>query len=215
MENKTIRFSTGNLNINETNISFQLNFGSAHEVNTIGRENIGHTETQEMRVLPNVDFVYCMRMAVIGVILFGVGITVGLITNSFFVMYIGGLFMLFALFLYVGIFWLDGLLGLNIARPILISIFGVDAVRVVVQNIYGGNNLHFFVLKDEKRKIPKFEEYKLDKVYKTESLNTTPPVQEISSSNLDELKKLGELYQSGVLTKEEFEKKKKELLNNN
>ena len=56
-----------------------------------------------------------------------------------------------------------------------------------------------------------------DSVYKTamSKLNSTKCQNsnaENSSSNLDELKKLGELLTSGILTQEEFEQQKKKLL---
>lgn len=208
MDNKTISFSTGNLIINDNNISFQLNFGSAHEVNTIGRENIGHTEIQDMRVLPKVDIVYCFRMAAISAILFIAGIFVVFFTKSFLLVYLSGFFMLFALLIYFGVIWLDGIFGLNIAKPILISIFGVDAVRVVVQNIYGGNNLHFFVLRDEKRKIPKFENYKLEKIHKVENIRNI----DSTANNIDDIEKLANLRDKGIISQEEFDLKKRKIL---
>ena len=203
MDNKTISFSTGNLIINDNNISFQLNFGSVHEVNTIGRENIGHIETQEMRVLPKVDIVYCFRMALFGIII----IIIGAIVTDF-IFYIGVILTLFAAFLLFGSFWLDGLLGLNVVKSILLAIFGVDAVRVVVQNIYGGNNLHFFVLRDEKKKIPKFEDYKLEKIHKVENIRNI----DSTANNIDDIEKLANLRDKGIISQEEFDLKKRKIL---
>ena len=49
------------------------------------------------------------------------------------------------------------------------------------------------------------------------SFNSNSSINEISNSNNDDfinqLKKLNDLYKSGVLTKEEFEKAKKKILN--
>jgi uncharacterized protein YqgQ len=36
---------------------------------------------------------------------------------------------------------------------------------------------------------------------------------ELSSESIDQIKKLNDLYKSGILTKEEFEKAKKKILN--
>lgn len=81
-------------------------------------------------------------------------------------------------------------LGLNVAKPIFLSLYGVDAVRVVVQNIYGGNNLQFLVRSDEQSKIPKFESLKKEKVYSVENVVNTETNQK---SNLDDIERLVEL----------------------
>ena len=208
MENKTISFSTGNLIINEKNISFHLNGGNANNVNTIGRENIGHLDKQPMRLLPKADFVYCFQTAVIGVILAIVGLILGISTNFYIILYVGIALIFFGAFLLFAMLWLDGLLGLSVAKPILLSLYGVDAVRVVVQNIYGGNNLQFFVRLDEQSKIPKFEDYKLEKVYNVENVKNS----ETGKNNIDDIEKLAALRDKGILSQEEFDLKKKQIL---
>lgn len=208
MENKTISFSTGNLIINEKNISFHLNGGNANNVNTIGRENIGHLDKQPMRLLPKADFVYCFQTAVIGVILAIVGLIFGISTNFYIILYVGIALIFFGGFLLFAMLWLDGLLGLSVAKPILLSLYGVDAVRVVVQNIYGGNNLQFFVRLDEQSKIPKFEDYKLEKVYNVENVKNS----ETGKNNIDDIEKLAALRDKGILSQEEFDLKKKQIL---
>ena len=54
---------------------------------------------------------------------------------------------------------------------------------------------------------PTFSENKITKI-KSSSINNNE-----SSNIVEQLKKLNELYKSGVLTKEEFEKAKKKILN--
>lgn len=178
-------------------------------MNTINRENIGHQEKQKMRLLPKQEFVYIFRCFIIGTILSIVGFVFGLYSEHFIVLYIGLLFILFACFLYFSWFWLDTMLGLNVAKPIFLSLYGVDAVRVVVQNIYGGNNLQFLVRSDEQSKIPKFESLKKEKVYSVENVVNTETNQK---SNLDDIERLAELLKKGILTQNEFELKKKQIL---
>jgi len=115
-----------------------------------------------------------------------------------------GLFF-FGAFLLFSTIWLDAVLGLNVAKPILLLIYGVDAIRVVVQNIYGGNNLQFFVRNDEESKIPEFEKYKFEKIYSVENKNA-------SSSGIDDIEKLSNLKDKGIISEEEFELKKKMIL---
>jgi hypothetical protein len=180
-----------------------------NNVNTIHRENIGHQDKQKMRLLPKQEFVYIFRNFIIGVIISIVGFIFGLYSNYFILLYIGLALIFFAGFLYFSWMWLDTILGLNIARPIFLSLYGVDAVRVVVQNIYGGNNLQFLVRQEEQSKIPKFESFKKEKVYSVENVSNT---ETNKNGNLDDLEKIAELLKKGILTQEEFELKKKQIL---
>jgi signal transduction histidine kinase len=209
MAQKTITFSTGRLIINEKNISFHSNLVRVNNVNTISRENIGHQDKQKMRLLPKQEFVYIFRFFIIGTILSIVGFIFGLYSEHFIVLYIGLLFIFFASFLYFSWFWLDTMLGLKIGKPIFLSLFGVDAVRVVVQNIYGGNNLQFLVRQDEQSIIPKFETFKIEKIYSAENITKTETNEK---GNLDDLERLAELLKKGIVTQEEFDLKKKKIL---
>ena len=208
MENKTISFSTGNLIINDKNISFHLKGGNVKNVNTIGRENIGHQDKQPMRLLPKSEFVYIFRNAIIGIVVVVVGFIIAVSSQFFLFVYLGLGFLFFAFFLYFAWMWLDSILGLNIAKPIMLSLYGVNAIRVVVQNIYGGNNLQFFLRLDEESKIPNFEDYKLDKIYNVDNVKKSDTVK----NNLDDIEKIAALRDKGILTQEEFDLKKKQIL---
>ena len=78
-------------------------------------------------------------------------------------------------------------------------------------NIHVGGVLEFFTGNDKPVRfswIDRCEDAKKaieDKMWK--------PQQHSSEHNLDKIEKLGKLYKDWILTKEEFEKKKKELLN--
>ena len=208
MVNKTIIFSTGNLIVNDKNISFHLKSGNINNVNTIGRENIGHQDQQRMRILPKAEFVYIFQNLIIGFILGVVGLIIGISSQFFIVLYFGLGFVFFAGFLYFAWMWLDMMLGLNVAKPILLSLYGVDTIRVIVQNIYGGNNLQFFVRLEEESRIPKFEDYKLEKIYNVENINNSI----VGKNNIDDLEKLATLKDKGILSQEEFDLKKKQIL---
>lgn len=208
MENTTISFSTGSLIINDNNISFHSNGRNINNVNTIGRENIGHQDKQPMRLLPKDEIVYVFRNAIIGIIVVIVGFIIAVSSQFFLFVYIGLGFLFFAFFLYFAWMWLDSILGLNVAKPIMLSLYGVNAVRVVVQNIYGGNNLQFFVRLDEESKIPKFEDYKLDKIYNVDNVKKS----DTGKNNLDDIEKIAALRDKGILTQEEFDLKKKQIL---
>ncbi len=205
MENKKIIFSTGTLNIENKSVTFHHNKVILNKANTISRENIGHTDIQLLRILPFVEFVYFFRLAIIGVLFAIIGVILGVKTDSYFLFYIGIGFIFFAAALLFTWLWIDNLLGLKIASPILLGLFGVDACRVIVQNIYGENNLDFFVRADEKDKLPKFEIYKIQKIKQEENI-------QFNSNPLDDIQKLSDLRDRNIISNEEFEIKKKQIL---
>jgi len=207
MENKTIIFSTGKLIINDVNISFHLKNGNVRDVNTIARENIGFVDKQPMRLLPLTEFVYIFRVALIGVLVTILGLLIGYKIDTLILFYFGIMIIFFAGFLMFSYLWIDSILGLKIATPILLNIFGVDAIRVVIQNIYGGNNLQFLIGKDEINKLPLFDDYKIDKTHSKKNL-----IKEESHHNYDDIEKLSVLKDKGLITLEEFELKKKQIL---
>ena len=161
-----------------------------------------------MRLLPKTDVVYCFQIAAIGIIAIILGFIMGGLINNFGLAYLGFALLFFGAALLLCVIWVDALLGIKVAEPILLAIYGVNVIRVVVQNIYGGNNLQFFVGIDEELKIPDFETYKTEKIYVTQSLKPA----DTKSSSFDDIEKLAELRDKGVLSQEEFESKKKQIL---
>ena len=204
-KNEKLIFSTGTLNIEDKSVTFHHNKVILDKANSISRENIGHTDIQLLSILPFVEFVYFFRLAIIGVAPAIIGVILGAKIDSLFLFYIGIGFIFFAAALLFTWLWIDNLLGLKIASPILLGLFGVDACRVIVQNIYGENNLDFFVRADEKDKLPKFEIYKIQKIKQEENI-------QFNSNPLDDIQKLSDLRDRNIITNEEFEIKKKQIL---
>lgn len=205
MEDKTISFSTGNLIIKEKTISFHHNGAKANNVNIIERENIGYINKEPMKLLPKEGVVYCFQMAVIGITLAIIGLILGITTNFYIALYVGIAFIYLGSFLFFAITCLDDKIGLSIAKPILLSLFGVDTICVIVQNVYGNNNLQFFVRLYEQSNIPNLEDYKLDKVYNLESVNST-------KNNINDIEQNEVFRDNGILSQIEFDLKKKQIL---
>lgn len=108
------------------------------------------------------------------------------------------------------IFMFDSMLELNIFRSIVDKYFSNHVYIVGIGN-KSGNNISFITLFDEQQEIKKLEENfnELKKCTNGKAINLSG----IKSNCLDELKKLGELHKTGILTEEEFNQKKTELLN--
>jgi len=206
MDNKTILFSTGKLIINETNISFHQNQSNINNVNTIARENIGHMNKQSMRLLPRSVFNYVFIIAIsgfatmIGGLIFATKPDIFLTLGTVLIITAGVLLGSFMLF--------DGLMGINIVESVLTIIFGVDAYRIVVQDVFGGNNFIFLISANEVSKVPKFEDYKLEKRHKIENADITHN----NKNSYDDIEKLANLRDKGIISQTEFDQKKRQIL---
>ena len=89
--------------------------------------------------------------------------------------------------------------------------FGENGYEVVIQNNSGNNNLIFYISKSELDEVKKLNSL-LDEVKQSnsgaiESKETVSNSQDISS-----LEKLAELRDKGILTEDEFQKKKAQML---
>jgi len=108
---------------------------------------------------------------------------------------------------------LDGLLFTGIARKLIASIWAHRGFSVEISSKFG-KNITFFTQRDELGSI-KLVSKSIDelKIHLSQmEKKTTAPVIQQSSSNLDELRKLGALLESGVLSQSEFEQQKSKLL---
>jgi hypothetical protein len=174
MENNTIEFSTGNLKIERNSLSFYNKNVRLKEVSTILRENIGHVIKEPIKVLPNPEMIHCSQIAALGFIFSVIGVLIGMEIDTYFLLYLGIGLIYLSVFLLFSNLWLDSIIGSKIATPLLYALFGVDSYKVVVQNIYGGNNLIFFIKKNEIARLPNIQNYKKYKNYKLSTVTVRP-----------------------------------------
>lgn len=129
-------------------------------------------------------------------------------------------------FLLAGFIWFvfvfDAFLETGLYEKFILRFFADRGYAVTIGN-KSGNNASLFAKESDLPKIKKLETAISDVKHFIENkpvqqppiITPTPEpnIKSTSSTQLDDLKKLGDLFQSGILTKEEFEKKKTELLN--
>ena len=169
-----IEFSTGNLTLEEDSLSFNKKNVRSINVSTILRENIVHVIKEPIKILPKAEKTHCIQLATFGFIFSIIGFIIGITTSIYIMFYLGIVLTFLSGFLLLSNLWLDSTLWLNIAKPILYGLFGVDYFKVVVQNIYGGNNLMFLIRKDEIPRLPNIENYKINKKHNVQSVVRRP-----------------------------------------
>jgi hypothetical protein len=103
---------------------------------------------------------------------------------------------------------IDSFLELGITNNIINNFFSNRGYYVTIGN-KSGNNIEF-ITEHSELEILKELESKIYELKKSAVKNDVPVIQ--SNSNLDELKKLSELLNAGIITQTEFEQKKKQLL---
>jgi len=175
---------------------------------TIKRINIGEISSEFIIQLANV-FTYCLRFFLAGfvLIIFSIIISVigyELISDIFTVIsYI--IFGLSIILWFISV--LDAMIGSRIGYSILSPIFGSKGNRIIVKNTNSINALGFYVGTDEVKMLEKFIDGA--RLEKPDIVNHSSNTQ---STSLDELEKLANLRDKGVITEDEFNAKKKSLL---
>ena len=102
---------------------------------------------------------------------------------------------------------IDSFLELGITNNIINNFFSNKGYHVTIGS-KSGNNIEIIALIEDLELIKELET-NIYELKKSVVKNDAPIMQ---SSNLDELKKLSELLNSGIITQTEFEQKKKQLL---
>jgi hypothetical protein len=157
------------------------------------------------------------RMTFVGVLarMFAVGLLLLIFSKMIFskinlesqATYLGVILMGISFLAFI-VFCVDLMLELGISDNIINSFFSNKGYYVTIGN-KSGNNIELIAQLDELDLIKELES-KIYELKKSAVKNDTSVIQ--PSSNLDELKKLSELLNAGIITQTEFEQKKKQLL---
>jgi hypothetical protein len=118
-----------------------------------------------------------------------------------------GIILMGLAFVFFLITVIDSFLELGITNNIINNFFSNKGYHVTIGS-KSGNNIEIIAQLDDLELIKELES-KIYELKKSAVKNNAPVIQ---SSNLDELKKLSELLNAGVITQNEFEQKKKQLL---
>jgi hypothetical protein len=149
------------------------------------------------------------RMFVVGLLLLIVSkLLFGKIHLETQATYLGGFLMVIS-FLGFILQVVDSWLEIGITDNIINSFFSNKGYYVTIGN-KSGNNIELIAQLDDLELIKELEQ----KIYELKKLavKQDAPVIQAQSSNLDELKKLGELLNAGIIDQTEFDQKKKQLL---
>jgi len=208
-ENDTKNFTYCAMNYDSATLHVYAHNKNMHQ--SVRREDIDNVNSFYNVYLNKLPSQYCFRIAgtgVLGFILAGV-----LYFNNFgfwkiliwpsWGLFVGGFLMLF-----IEIF-IDGLFGLKIVYRFFAYLFGHKGYNIVVKNKSGNNILEFFAEESEKNQITNFiSSLKKDAVNEVKNI----VVIENDNDKVNKIEKLAELHRQGVLTDEEFQKMKSQLL---
>jgi hypothetical protein len=195
---KTINFKNGvSVNLSKSEVILNYN-GSISSIDSHMLDNYQYQEYWEPRISPS-----GLSFRVIGFafVLFCCTTSFSKSTNWTFIGILIALVVLFEI-----VFAFDAILELNIFRGIIEKYFSNHCYYAKIGN-KSGNNIEFFAFLDEKDKLDE-----LNILIKNLKQNIMDRKQESSNNSLDDLQKLWELHQNGILTEQEFIRKKQEIL---
>jgi hypothetical protein len=203
---KTFSFNTGvSVSINENKISANGN-GKNVSIDTHQLDNFSYQEYWEGRIS---QAGLWFRFVGISILLIIYESVIGGWSTSSWIFF--GI-MIAINILYIIVFMFDILLELNIFKKVIKQFFSNHCYAVTIGN-KSGNNIDFYAFLDEKEKLNELDILLTKLKHKKASIISKINNPVVTHSNLDELQKLGELYKNGILTEEEFNNKKQELLN--
>lgn len=201
---KTFNFKTG-VTIETTKdkvTATDPNYNSSIQIADLG--NLSYVEHTEQRM----SFVGVLsRMFVIGLLLLifskMIFSKINLVSQATYF----GIILMGLAFVFFLITVIDSFLELGITNNIINNFFSNKGYHVTIGS-KSGNNIEIIALIEDLELIKELET-NIYELKKSVVKNDAPIMQ---SSNLDELKKLSELLNSGIITQTEFEQKKKQLL---
>lgn len=175
-----------------------------NSIQTADLGNLSYVEHSEQRItfvgLLARMFVIGLLIVILSKVLFG---KFQLESQAIFI----GCALMGLAFVFFLVMVIDSFLELGFTNNIINNFFSNKGYHVTIGS-KSGNNIEIIALIEDLELIKELET-KIYELKKSAVKNNAPIVQ---SSNLDELKKLSELLNAGVITQIEFEQKKKQLL---
>jgi|GEM_PF-3050514 len=175
---------------------------------TINRRDIGSVSSEFITQLPYDVVSYAFRFFIGGFVIILAAIVVKVIGYDLLgdiVTVISYISFGISIILW-GVTILDAMIGSKMGFKILSPMFGSEGNRIIVKNTNSINTLDFYVGRGQVKILEKFiDEARLEKPDTVNNSNT-------QSTSLDELEKLANLRDKGVITEDEFNAKKKSLL---
>lgn len=197
MEAKKIAFTSGNIDITGEKITFYSNTKSLKKLQSMERYNMGHINSEEFSFLGILPIQIALRSLFLGVVTAIFAIIIGVEALSV----LGVVMIGFGLITFNLDLWVDGLLGTKFAYKLCSYLFAGKGYKVIIQNNSGGEHIVFYVALNQLSEALKIESYKLKETPTTQTLG------------INDLEKISELFQKGILTEKEFNLKKKQILN--
>jgi hypothetical protein len=187
---------------------------SSHNNNfnqSVKRDEIENVNSFYNIYLNKLPLQYCFRMLAIGLLGF---IALGFLGFKDFGLWkiliwvSWGFFVGGVLLLLIDIF-IDSLFGFRIAYRFFATFLGYKGYDIVVKNKSGNNVLEIFAEESEKSQISNFIiSLKKDSIIEAKKIIQN----QNGNDKLNQIEKLAELHQQGLLTHDEFQKMKRQLL---
>ncbi|PHR49853.1 MAG: hypothetical protein COA32_01580 [Fluviicola sp.] len=224
METIKIRFLDGLLTFDDSSVQFNADNPNLPRIQSINLKDVGTLNYSNYIFLKRMPIQYGLRFGLGGILIIIASIILGYALDKGSLMSIGvtvGIIMeFFGIFLVLGDLIIDGLFGGSLIIGICESIWGEKGFEVNINHNSGNQGICFYTALDEESKIKKAIkalETSVKGFSKSESEATqhkrSHETPKESTNTLKDLEKLAELKDKGIITEQEFELKKKQILN--
>ncbi len=204
-----IQFVTGLLEIDDNSIRFKPYNSRFSDKTVIQRLNIADVEQYNFKQRRLDEIVYLFRSFLLCVVLIISSVILSVLGYdnffTFMLTFFSGICLFFSVSIFIGMFLT--LLGLNY-NFILNNLFGINYTLIKVQNNNGNNDLIFSILTEEKHKLPDLLKYKKEEEKKIIYQDNVS-----NNSNIEQLIKLADLKEKGLISDSEFEIEKSKIIN--
>lgn len=201
MENKIINFASGNIELTNEKISFRSSVKDLKQFQSMERYNMGQVNSEQYTYLGIMPIQLALRSLFFGIILAIIAIA----ANIQFFSVIGVSAIVFGLVTFNLDLWVDGLFGTKFGYRLCAYFFATKGHKITIQNNSGGEHILFYISLNQLGEAMKLETYKV-----TERPIPNPLPQ---MGGIHDLEKISELYQKGIVTEDEYNQKKRQLLN--
>lgn len=198
MESKTIKFISGNVEITDKKISFYSTTKNLKNLQSMERYDMGNINSENFSYLGILPIQIALRSLFLGVIFAVLSIIIGVEAISI----LGVVMIIFGLITFNLDLWVDGLMGTKFAYRLCSYLFAGKGYKITIQNNTGGEHIVFYIALDQLSQALNIESCRLKEKPTTQAIG------------INDLEKISELFQKGILTEEEFNLKKKQILNN-
>lgn len=199
MSINTLNFASGQIEVSAERITFRSSIKDLKQTQSMERYNMGYINSEEFTYLGIRPTQVALRAMLTGIIM----ALIAIVADIEIISMLGVSLIVFGFVIFNLGIWVDGFLGTRMAYNICCYLLGNKLHKITINNNSGGEHIQFYINFKELDIAIGLEKFRIRQQVKTAS---TQP------NDLNDIEKINDLYKKGILTEDEFNQKKKQIL---